>query len=149
MLNALKHAFPDDRSGSVDIRTSVEDETCLVIVPDDGIGISTEVAPDTSSLGMRLVSALAEQISAEVQRETSNVGTRYTVRFALETRGPEPSEAACPRVSRGDGGGACQTAVGTEEGRARPRRGRRWGVPDRSRFICIRRVTSRDPSGLP
>ncbi|MFP4331540.1 MAG: ATP-binding protein [Spirochaetaceae bacterium] len=87
LLNALKHAFPDDRSGSVDIRTSVEDETCLVIVPDDGIGISTEVAPDTSSLGMRLVSALAEQISAEVQRETSNVGTRYTVRFALETQG--------------------------------------------------------------
>jgi two-component sensor histidine kinase len=75
--NALKHAFPDGRSGIV-VATLGEDAQ-LLSVSDDGVGLSHAIGngPGTT-LGMQLVELLAEQIGAQVRVESER-GTRVTV----------------------------------------------------------------------
>jgi two-component sensor histidine kinase len=75
--NALKHAFPNGRTGTIVATLGKPDE--LLSVADDGVGLPAPVdkAP-TATLGMQLVHLLAEQIGAEV-RVSSELGTRVTV----------------------------------------------------------------------
>ena len=84
--NALKHAFPNGRRGVVAIRLSrPAGDDVLLVVEDDGIGIPPEIALDAAdTLGLRLVSALIEQLDATVELDRS-VGTRFTIRFRPAT----------------------------------------------------------------
>jgi PAS domain S-box-containing protein len=86
VTNALQHAFPDDRPGTVWItleHTPDEDggTTRCLVVEDDGVGADTaRSAP--ASLGSRLVDRLAEQLGGQVRRTTgSRGGLRVEVRF--------------------------------------------------------------------
>ncbi len=80
--NALKHAFPEGRKGTIIITGKKMDSDFLKIsVADDGIGISRNIdldEPDT--LGLKLVSILSQQIHAEVNINRSN-GTRISLKF--------------------------------------------------------------------
>jgi PAS domain S-box-containing protein len=59
--NALKHAFPDNRSGEITIRVHSVDDKYELAVTDNGVGIPENIdIEDTSSLGLRLVTILAE-----------------------------------------------------------------------------------------
>jgi PAS domain S-box-containing protein len=62
--NALKHAFPDGRSGEVRVELDqVQDGTLLLRVSDDGIGLPADFeARRGKSLGLQLVSDLARQL---------------------------------------------------------------------------------------
>lgn len=63
--NALKHAFPDGRSGEVTITLASGDGTVRVSVSDDGVGLPAGLDVTlTRSLGLRVVSALAKQVGA-------------------------------------------------------------------------------------
>jgi two-component sensor histidine kinase len=75
--NALKHAFPNGRAGTIAV--TIGSGADILSVSDDGIGFSGPIdgAP-SSTLGMQLVHLLAEQIEAQVRVE-SNGGTRVTV----------------------------------------------------------------------
>lgn len=80
--NALKHAFPAGRSGTVLVRLDASGE--MLEVSDDGIGLPTGLdAAQTASLGLRLVHLLAEQIGAQVRVESK--------------RGTSVSVTACPK----------------------------------------------------
>ena len=62
--NALKHAFPDGRRGTVTISLQRLDEgRCLLRVQDDGIGLEAPIDPgDTETLGLQIVADLTSQI---------------------------------------------------------------------------------------
>lgn len=74
--NALKHAFPDGRGGTVIVSL---DES-HVSVADDGIGLPVSDTA-SSSLGLELVRLLAEQLGAQVRMESEG-GTRVIVSSA-------------------------------------------------------------------
>jgi len=72
--NALKHAFPAGRGGTV--VATLGDHAEFLSVSDDGIGLAG--SPEKSTLGMQLVHLLAEQVGAQVRVESAH-GTRVTV----------------------------------------------------------------------
>jgi two-component sensor histidine kinase len=95
VTNALKHAFPDDREGAVRVTFCRSGPDYLLVVADDGIGISPKL-PKTRSgaggqsggMGRRLVRALAAQLGGRVETSRAEPsGTIYTVRFLVEPPG--------------------------------------------------------------
>ena len=84
VTNALKHAFPKDRSGHVHVAISQSAPRMVdVEVDDDGGGLPPGIDPDTSrSLGLELVATFADQLRAEIfiRREA---GTKFRLRFPL------------------------------------------------------------------
>ena len=82
LTNALKHAFPDGRRGAVRVEIRrISPERLRLVVADDGVGLPPSVYPrDTSSLGLQLVSTLAEQLDAELQVERDG-GTTFRLEF--------------------------------------------------------------------
>jgi two-component sensor histidine kinase len=80
--NALKHAFPGDRSGTIRVTARREGAVLSVRVADDGVGVADEV--DLSSpkrMGFRLVRTLAAQIAGELVVERGP-GTAVVLRIA-------------------------------------------------------------------
>ncbi len=84
LTNALKHAFPDGRSGAVRIGLRpVAPHRWALTVTDDGVGFPASGAGE--SLGLRLVNALAEQLDGQVELGGDG-GARVAVTFS--TRAP-------------------------------------------------------------
>jgi two-component sensor histidine kinase len=78
VTNALKHAFPDDRSGAVRVVLSKANSLALT-VEDNGVGC----APDKQErIGSRLTRLLAEQLEAKVTWEDAGSGCRVQVEFS-------------------------------------------------------------------
>lgn len=81
VMNGFKHAFSDGRTGEIEV-TLRKDETGQrreLVISDNGVGIPAGFsAEESSSLGLQLVTVLAEQIDAElsVRREA---GTSFTL----------------------------------------------------------------------
>jgi two-component sensor histidine kinase/sensor domain CHASE-containing protein len=97
LTNALKHAFPGDRPGSVHVSLRRRPEGLLALsVVDDGVGLPPEVDPDSpGSLGLRIVKILATQIRGvleTVRGPADGRGTSFSLVFP-EPQGPRPSPA--------------------------------------------------------
>lgn len=82
LTNSLKHAFPGGEAGVILIRIDrVEQDRFLLEVQDDGIGISLDRATTgSSSLGLRLVRSLTEQLGGTLSVE-SEEGTTWRIEF--------------------------------------------------------------------
>jgi len=82
--NALKHAFPDGRSGEISVDFEHDQGTHAILsVTDDGIGIPEDFDFDSSStLGVQLVHVLAGQLCGSVTVQRAGP-TRFVVRFPL------------------------------------------------------------------
>ncbi len=81
VTNALKHAFPVDRGGTVVIDFFSEGEEKVLRIKDDGVGMPPGLDyRNTDSLGLQLVNALAKQLKGAVQYNGSG-GAEFTVRF--------------------------------------------------------------------
>jgi two-component sensor histidine kinase len=70
LTNALKHAFPNDRPGTVEVRFRYGSQWEL-IVEDDGVGYPVD---KQERLGSRLMRLLAQQLGAEVRCEKGRPG---------------------------------------------------------------------------
>ncbi|MTK62990.1 MAG: hypothetical protein F8N15_00185 [Methanobacterium sp.] len=82
--NSMKHAFPDDRKGNIEIKFCSEDENYTLIVEDDGIGFPEDVdLYNTNSLGLRIVNSLTEQIDGELILDKTN-GSKFIIKFKEE-----------------------------------------------------------------
>src|SRR5581483_8662941 len=83
VINALKHAFPNKRRGTVSILLEESGEgTLRLAVADDGVGIPATVDPErTRSLGLTLVFTFAEQLDATVQIDRTG-GTTFRIEFS-------------------------------------------------------------------
>jgi len=84
--NALKHAFPHGRKGTIWIALEGDGACRKLIVRDDGIGMPGEKA-EHRGLGMVLIPMLARQIDAQVS-VTSGSGLTVTITL------PESGKAA-------------------------------------------------------
>jgi PAS domain S-box-containing protein len=81
ITNSLKHGFPGGRSGEIRVTLKCESGACLLEVADNGVGLPDQVTvEDATSLGLKLVSVLAEQLGGEI-RFDRNVGTRIEIPF--------------------------------------------------------------------
>ncbi len=79
--NALKHAFPDGRSGIVEVSFKRNNDRLVFSVADDGVGMPEETELDArKSLGLQLVNALAQKLGGEVTVSREK-GTRVAIAF--------------------------------------------------------------------
>jgi PAS domain S-box-containing protein len=79
--NSLKYAFPDNRQGTVTVRLRKEEAACSLLVADDGVGLSEDLAlADSRTLGCRLITALVDQISGSIEH-LPGPGTAFIVGF--------------------------------------------------------------------
>ena len=80
--NSLKHAFPGGRQGEIRIALRrVREEQWQLTVADDGAGLPVEEQKrESSSLGLRLVGILANQLEAAVECVSSR-GTEFRITF--------------------------------------------------------------------
>ena len=77
VTNALRHAFPPGRPGTIDVTGNRVDGAYLLAVRDNGRGLS-EAAGHRSGLGLRLVRTLADQLHARLIIEVAS-GTRVVL----------------------------------------------------------------------
>lgn len=94
--NSIKHAFPGGRCGEIGIEMSrFPDRSSagsrrggsgwLLTVRDDGVGLPREASFETaSSLGLRLVRILAEQLDGRVECLRRG-GTEFRIRFKTDS----------------------------------------------------------------
>jgi PAS domain S-box-containing protein len=82
VTNALKHAFPADRSGTIRVRLERQPEGRLrLTVSDDGVGLDVGVlGEEPTSLGLDLVAIFAKQLDAELSVERE-AGTQFVLTF--------------------------------------------------------------------
>ena len=80
VTNAVKHAFPDERAGTISIKLRQSGQELMLQVADNGVGLSMEPRP--GSQGRRLVEALVQQLGGTLTVE-SPPGTSFTVRVPL------------------------------------------------------------------
>jgi len=98
VINALKHAFPDNREGriQVDYRTRGADWT--LSVDDDGVGVSANPDDAKPGLGTSIVQALAKQLDAKVSISSNNPGTKVSMVHiytpTLVSQGASPANRA-------------------------------------------------------
>ena len=81
VINSLKHAFPEERKGSilVEYRTNNAHGWSLTVT-DDGVGRRATAGTKTKAgLGTSLVSALAHQLSATVEISDAQPGAQVAV----------------------------------------------------------------------
>ncbi len=78
VINALKHAFPNDRAGSIVVMYEARKDAWRLAVIDDGIGITAD-ATRKEGLGTTIVQSLARQLGATVETQTSPQGTTVAI----------------------------------------------------------------------
>lgn len=79
--NALKHAFPNDRSGTIRITLRLAGEQVRIEVSDDGVGLPPGFRPEThSNLGLELVDTLIGQLEGTMDRRSEG-GVSYLLTF--------------------------------------------------------------------
>jgi two-component sensor histidine kinase len=81
--NAMKHAYSAER-GIVWVTLAKKDDALILSVTDEGRGLPADFASrKTKGLGMRIVSALATQLDAELTIKRSDKGTSFELRVPL------------------------------------------------------------------
>ncbi len=79
VINALKHAFPDDKAGAIwiDYRSSGDDWT--LSVTDDGVGMAHGGDTPKAGLGSGIVEALARNLQAQIELKDARPGVTVTI----------------------------------------------------------------------
>lgn len=88
LANAYKHAFPDGKSGFIDIKSRLDGEQGIITISDDGIGLPKEIRKN-NPLGLNLVSKLVEQIGGTMEAPEPG-HSNYRVVFPLTEKEPLP-----------------------------------------------------------
>jgi two-component sensor histidine kinase len=79
VINALKHAFPDERVGNILVKYHAEGPSWIMSVGDDGVGMGRPEGGTTAGLGTSIVNALANQLKAKVTVADRSPGTLVSV----------------------------------------------------------------------
>lgn len=79
VINALKHAFPDNRPGSVIVDYAANGDNWTLSVSDDGIGMLASPEEVRAGLGTRIIQALAKQLRANITVTDAAPGTKVSL----------------------------------------------------------------------
>jgi len=83
--NALRHAFPDTRTGTITISSHPEGDQISLIITDDGAGMSPSYDwRGSTSLGFRLVNSLVDQLGGTIEKKNGK-GTTFNILFPRKT----------------------------------------------------------------
>jgi len=85
VTNALKHAFPHQRDGTITVSMTPSNTDSLILtVSDTGIGFPEGIDfRNTTTLGMQLVTSLVEQLEGTITLDRSE-GTRFRIEFRTQ-----------------------------------------------------------------
>ena len=88
LSNSFKHAFTGRKEGTIAITARREGDNVHISVQDDGIGIPENVDVDrATSLGLKLIRSLVQQLRGTLTIESSDRGSNVTINFPLEDGG--------------------------------------------------------------
>ena len=79
VINALKHAFPGDRRGTILVDYHSRGPNWTLSVCDDGVGMPTDPGSAKPGLGTSIVQALAAQLGSRISVAGANPGTKVSV----------------------------------------------------------------------
>jgi two-component sensor histidine kinase len=82
VINALKHAFPGDRSGKIKVDYRSHGPNWTLSVSDNGIGMPADAAAAKPGLGSSIVQALTSQLHAVIKVTDANPGTAVSIAHA-------------------------------------------------------------------
>lgn len=94
VMNALKYAYPGDKGPIRVLLRGASDDRAVICVEDDGIGIIPHANPKSTGLGQRIVKAMGDKLSAEIEFDRAHRGTRVIVTFNLRKTSAAPHPAA-------------------------------------------------------
>ena len=84
ITNILKHAFPDDKSGKVEIILEKgEGNLFELIISDNGVGFDKKVENQSEKLGLQVIRIIAEQLNASIKLDTDK-GVTWQFSFPNE-----------------------------------------------------------------
>lgn len=87
--NSLKYAFPEGRKGEIELSLKARGTQIELTVRDNGIGLPESIdITATDSLGLQLVSTLADQINGTLTL-TRKDGTTFTLVFEIPSNKPD------------------------------------------------------------
>ena len=86
ITNSFKYAFPDNQAGEIIISLQKKEDQIELKYTDNGIGMPKDFDWQTAkSMGLKLVRTLVEnQLDGSIDME-SNSGTKFTIKFNIET----------------------------------------------------------------
>ena len=82
VINALKHAFPENRNGRILVSYQSHGPNWKLSVSDDGVGMPAESTSPKAGLGTNIVEALAKSLNAEISVAKANPGTLISIAHA-------------------------------------------------------------------
>jgi two-component sensor histidine kinase len=98
VINALKHAFPGDREGTIMVGYQSQGPNWTLSVADNGVGMPGPSEKATPGLGTSIVEALARQLDAQVRVTDRKPGTDVSIEHhqiaAVGSRDAEPKARA-------------------------------------------------------
>ena len=101
VINALKHAFPDNRHGTIKVACDFRGANWTLSVTDDGVGMPSDPALIRVGLGTSIVRALAQQLQATVDISPANPGVCVAIDHTVVALvdGPSAPEAQAPAIT--------------------------------------------------
>jgi len=79
VINALKHAFPENRNGKIKVEYYSHGPNWLLSVTDNGIGMPVDAPSAKPGLGSSIVQALTAQLHAVAKVSNANPGTAVSI----------------------------------------------------------------------
>ncbi len=79
VINALKHAFPGDRSGAITVDYAANDGGWKLVISDNGIGMPGQTEQNKPGLGTSIVDAIAQHLEATVAVTDAGPGTAVSI----------------------------------------------------------------------
>lgn len=80
--NSLKYAFPKEKKGEITVSLQCYNPYFEMVISDNGMGLPEDIdfRNVESSLGLRLVNSLVNQLDGTIKLDKSH-GTKYTIKF--------------------------------------------------------------------
>ncbi|HEV8666688.1 MAG TPA: sensor histidine kinase [Candidatus Paceibacterota bacterium] len=78
VINAMKHAFPSGE-GEVQVTYNNDADKWELSIGDNGVGLAATAKADYEGLGSNIVDSLANQLGADINRESSEQGTTVSI----------------------------------------------------------------------
>ncbi|TGK02160.1 PAS domain S-box protein [Leptospira selangorensis] len=72
LTNSLKYAFPEDRSGRIQVKIFKEDQNIVFSYSDDGVGFKKENQNGSGTIGIQLIEILSRQLKANSEFTSEN-----------------------------------------------------------------------------
>ncbi len=85
LTNSYKYAFPEGRSGRIELNLLVDPENeknWLLSIGDNGVGVDENKAPEGTGLGRKIIHILTNQLRGKASMETDK-GLRYKISFPV------------------------------------------------------------------